>query len=86
MRIAFLSVSDQLGGSEVALLEVLRGVRARHAPWHLDLILPGRGPLHARATALGVESTVVELPTPLARVGESVAMRSQWSLGATMAL
>ena len=86
MRVAFLSVSDQLGGSEIALLEIVRGLRAVRPDWRLDVILPGAGPLHDRATASGAHCTIVELPGALARIGESVAMRRGWSAAATVAL
>jgi glycosyltransferase involved in cell wall biosynthesis len=86
MRIAFLSVSDQLGGSEIALLELLRGIRAVRPGWSLDVILPGHGPLHARAAALGARCTVVALPAALARIGESSALRRGWGPVTTVVL
>ena len=45
MRIAYLSVSDQLGGSEIVLLEMIKGIRRLRPAWTLQVILPGRGPL-----------------------------------------
>ena len=73
MRIAYLSVSDQLGGSEVVLLEILKGVRRLRPAWDLQLILPGRGPLLECAEAIGAEAVVVPMPPPLGRLGEAGA-------------
>ena len=71
MRVAYLSVSDQLGGSEIVLLEILKGLRRQRPEWKLHLVLPGRGPLLARAEAIGVDCVIVPMPASLARVGES---------------
>ncbi len=70
MRIAFLSVSDQIGGSEVMLLEILRELRRAHPSWPLHLVLPGTGPLAERATTLGVAVVPLAMPGSLARLGE----------------
>ena len=71
MRIAYLSVSDQLGGSEIVLLEMITGVRQLRPDWILQVILPGRGPLLERAEAAGADCIVVPMPSSLARLGES---------------
>jgi glycosyltransferase involved in cell wall biosynthesis len=71
MRISYLTVSDQLGGSEVVLLEILKGVRQLRPSWALQVILPGRGPLFDRATAAGADCVAVPMPASLARLGES---------------
>jgi glycosyltransferase involved in cell wall biosynthesis len=73
MRIAFLSVSDQLGGSEIVLLEIIKGLRRLRPEWPLQLILPGRGPLLDLADAAGADCVVVPMPAALARLGESGA-------------
>ncbi len=73
MRIAYLSVSDQLGGSEIALLEMIKGVRRLRPSWALQAILPGRGPLLDRLEAVGADCVVLPLPASLARLGESGA-------------
>lgn len=86
MRICWISVSDRLGGSEVALVEMVRGLRAARPSWALHAILPGDGPLGARLEAAGASTEVVALPGALARVGESAAMRRRWSIGARVAL
>jgi glycosyltransferase involved in cell wall biosynthesis len=80
MRIAYLSVSDQLGGSEIALLEMIKGVRRVRPDWPIHLVLPGRGPLLAQAEAAGADCTVLTLPAPLASLGESAAEDARWSL------
>ena len=41
MRICWLSVSDQLGGSEMALESMIRAVRAARPDWVNQVILPG---------------------------------------------
>jgi glycosyltransferase involved in cell wall biosynthesis len=70
MRVAFLSVSDQIGGSEVMLLEILRELRRARPDWSLHLVLPGNGPLADRAAALGVAVVPLPMPASLARLGE----------------
>lgn len=70
MRIAFASVSDQLGGSEVSLLEIIRVLRHAHPSWDLHLIAPGAGPLAGRAEALGASVAILPMPVSLARLGE----------------
>ncbi len=70
MRIAYLSVSDQLGGSEIVLLEMIKGVRRLRPDWPLQVILPGRGPLLDQAEAAGADCIVVPMPSSLARLGE----------------
>jgi glycosyltransferase involved in cell wall biosynthesis len=86
MRIAYLSVSDQLGGSEIALLEMVRAVRRLRPAWSLHVILPGRGPLLNEAEAAGADCVVLPLPTPLTRVGEAAAENAHWSVVARLAL
>jgi glycosyltransferase involved in cell wall biosynthesis len=71
MRVAFLSVSDQLGGSEAMLLQIAAELRRVHPDWPLHLVVPGAGPLGDRAAALGVRVTVLPMPESLARLGES---------------
>ena len=78
MRITYLSVSDQLGGSEIVLLEMISGIRRLRPDWNLQVILPGRGPLLDRAVAAGADCTVVPMPSSLARLGESGAGPAGW--------
>lgn len=70
MRLAFLSVSAQMGGSEVLLLQLLRELRADRPRWMLHLLVPGEGPLASGAAGLGVAVTAVPMPPPLRRLGE----------------
>jgi glycosyltransferase involved in cell wall biosynthesis len=86
MRIAYISVSDQLGGSEVLLLEIIKGVKRIRPSWPLQLILPGRGPLLELAEAAGADCVVLPLPTALARLGESAAEDSGWSAASRLRL
>lgn len=71
MRIVYLSPSGQMGGAEVALLEILAGIREAEPEWKLDLIVSGDGPLAAKARALGVETVVLPFPPSLARIGDA---------------
>lgn len=71
MRVAFLSVSDQMGGSEAMLLQIAAELRGSRPAWPLHLVLPGPGPLGDRAAALGVHVTVLPMPRSLARLGEA---------------
>jgi glycosyltransferase involved in cell wall biosynthesis len=73
MRISYLSVSDELGGSEIVLLEMIKGIRRLRPGWPLQLILPGRGPLLDQAEAAGADCVVLPMPASLARLGESGA-------------
>lgn len=70
MRVCYLSVSAEMGGSEVSLLELLRGLRRLEPGWALDLIVPREGPLATRASGAGVAVHVLPLPERLARLGE----------------
>ena len=86
MRISWLSVSDQLGGSEVVLLGMIRGLRDARPDWQCQVVLPGTGPLRERVEAAGAQCDVVPMPPALARVGESAAIAGRWSAGAKIAL
>ena len=86
MRISWLSVSDQLGGSEIALLGMISGLRSARPGWEFQVVLPGNGPLRERVEAAGALCSVVPMPPALARVGESAAIRDGWSAGARVAL
>src|SRR5688572_4162113 len=86
MRVSWLSVSDQLGGSERVLLTMLRGVRDARPDWTSQVVLPGSGPLRERVEDTGAACVVVPMPPALARVGESAAAREGWNTAATIAL
>lgn len=68
--VMFLSVSDQLGGSEIVLLQMIAGIRQLRPSWNVHLVLPGRGPLLGRAEELGADCVILPLPRSLARLGE----------------
>jgi glycosyltransferase involved in cell wall biosynthesis len=70
MRVAFLSVSDQMGGSEAVLLQILEQLRRSRPSWSLHLVLPGTGPLADRAAALGVRIVPLPMPPSLSRIGD----------------
>jgi glycosyltransferase involved in cell wall biosynthesis len=70
MRLSFLSVSAEMGGSEVSLLELLRGLGRLAPAWTLDLVVPREGTLALRARDAGAAVHVLPLPERLARLGE----------------
>jgi glycosyltransferase involved in cell wall biosynthesis len=80
MRIAFLSVSDQLGGSEIALLDMIKGLRRLRPAWKIHVILPGRGPLLERAEIAGADCVVVPMPRSLSLAGEFATANARWSI------
>jgi len=71
MRVAFMSVSDQLGGSEAMLLQIAAQLKRTRPTWEQHLILPGDGPLRALARAAGINAIVLPMPRSIARLGES---------------
>lgn len=71
MRIAFISVSDQLGGSEAMLLQIADGIGRTRPAWERHLILPGGGPLADAARRAGLQVAMLPMPRSLARLGES---------------
>jgi glycosyltransferase involved in cell wall biosynthesis len=70
MRIVFLSVSDQLGGSEAMLLQIAGQLKRTRPGWRQHLILPGAGPLGPLARAAGMDTMALPMPPSLARLGE----------------
>jgi glycosyltransferase involved in cell wall biosynthesis len=86
MRVSSLSVSDQLGGSEIALIGMLTAIRSIRPDWRFQLLLPGDGPLRTRAEQAGLSCTSVPMPAALSRLGESSAVQRGWTLGASVAL
>ncbi len=86
MKILYLSACAQLGGAEKSLLDVFASMRAAKPDWPLHLIVSEDGPLVSRSIALGVPTTVVTLPSALARLGDSAVggpaghQQSRWSL------
>src|SRR6185312_4260575 len=86
VRISFLSVSDQLGGAEVALLEMIAALGRRRSDWKFQVVIPGDGPLARRLQDIGAACAIVRMPAALARLGEWSAVNEGWSAGAQMAL
>jgi glycosyltransferase involved in cell wall biosynthesis len=92
VKILFLSQSGQLGGAERSLLDFLASLRNAKPNWSLHLILPSKGDMLAEAEALGVNTSVVSLPKPVARLGDAGAggpagvRNSRFKLAALMAL
>lgn len=71
MNIVYLTPSGQLGGAEIALLDMMSSLRASQPDWPLHLILSGAGPLALRAQALGVSTIALNFPSALARLGDA---------------
>ena len=86
MRIAFYSVSDGLGGSEIALVEMIKAIRRRRPQWTIQVILPGRGPLVGRAEEAGADCVMLPLPASLARLGEFASANARRPLLARLTL
>ena len=84
MRVAFVSVSDQLGGSEAMLLQIASELRTFKPDWDLHLVVPGTGPLGGPATALGMRVSVLPMPGSLARMGESGLSSRRTAAGGVM--
>ena len=79
MRIAFLSVSAEMGGSEVSLLELVRGLRRLAPRVEPTVVVPREGPLAARIIDAGGAVRVLPMPAALASFGE-------WSLRGASAI
>jgi glycosyltransferase involved in cell wall biosynthesis len=79
MRIAFLSVSAEMGGSEVSLLELVRGLRRLAQRVEPVVVVPRAGPLAARIVDAGGAVRVLPMPAALASFGE-------WSMRGPSAL
>jgi len=71
MTLAFLSVSSEMGGSEVSLLELVRGLRRFVPHWRLHVVAPREGPLPRAIEQAGGRAHILPLPERLSRVGES---------------
>ncbi|HET7694611.1 MAG TPA: glycosyltransferase [Vicinamibacterales bacterium] len=71
MRIAFLTVSAEMGGSERSLVELLRALRRLRPHWSFDVVLPREGPLAVQARDAGASAVLLPMPAALARFGES---------------
>jgi len=60
MKIACIAHLSEVSGSGVALLGIVHGLQ--HEGFSVSLLLPGNGPLAARARGEGVESAIIENP------------------------
>lgn len=70
MKIVFLNPSGQLGGAERGLLEFMASLREVEPGWKLELVATAGGPFVDRAAALGVSTTVLDMPRELAELGD----------------
>ena len=92
MRIAFLSVSAEFGGSERALWQLVRGIRRLAPSTECAVIVPRDAALAARMREAGAAVHVLSMPDALASFGEwslrgapAVAKRSAAMLAAVSA-
>src|SRR4051812_47365606 len=69
MRITSLSVSDRLGGSEIALVGMIGALQRLHPDWRVQVVLPGDGPLRERLRDTAATCSVVPMPAALAGMG-----------------
>lgn len=77
MRIAFLTVSAEMGGSERSLVELLRALRPLRPDWGFDVVLPREGPLAVQVRDAGASAVLLPMPAALARFGESGGIGSR---------
>jgi glycosyltransferase involved in cell wall biosynthesis len=70
MRVAFLSVSAEFGGSESALWQLVRGVRRLSPDTSCALVVPREGQLAARVRETGADVHVLPMPDALSSFGE----------------
>ncbi|MFL6280577.1 MAG: glycosyltransferase family 4 protein [Vicinamibacterales bacterium] len=86
MRVTCLSVSDRLGGSEVALVGMITALERLRPEWQFHVVVPGNGPLRDRLHTTRATCSVVPMPAALARMGEWAAVQDGWSVGSQLAL
>jgi glycosyltransferase involved in cell wall biosynthesis len=86
MKIVFLNPSGQLGGAERGLLDFMASLRAAHPDWELELVATADGAFVSRATALGVDATVLPFPRGLAELGDGGVATRGGGLGARLRL
>ena len=79
MRVALLSVSAGMGGSERSLLELVRGLAATPGIEPI-VVMPRLGPLDERARAAGAAVRILPMPDALLAFGEW-SMRGTADLG-----
>lgn len=71
MRVLYFSPAARLGGAERSLLDVMASVLLEAPCAELHLMVPEDGPLVDRARDLGVDATVLKMPIPMMRLGDS---------------
>jgi glycosyltransferase involved in cell wall biosynthesis len=86
MRISCVSVSDQLGGSEVALAGMVTALARLRPEWRFQVVLPGDGPLRERLRESGAICSVVTMPEAVSRLGEWAAVQDGWRARSQVAL
>lgn len=73
MKVLYLDPAGHLGGAERAMLDLMAGVANENPDWRLALITAADGDLLCEARKLGVDSSVVPIPAPLAEIGDAGA-------------
>ena len=86
MRITFVSVSDQLGGSEVALAGMVTALEQLRPEWQFQVVLPGNGPLRERLSQTRAFCSIVPMPEAVSSLGEWAAVQDGWRAGSQVAL
>ncbi len=86
MRITSVSVSDQLGGSEVALAGMVAALERLRPEWQFQVILPGEGPLRDRLSETRAVCSIVPMPDAVSSLGEWAAVRDGWRARSQVAL
>jgi len=79
VRIALLSVSAAVGGSETSLLALVRGLAAAPGVEPI-VVLPRMGPLESRVRAAGAAARILPMPDALLGLGEW-SMKSVGEIG-----
>jgi glycosyltransferase involved in cell wall biosynthesis len=86
MRITSISVSDQLGGSEVALAGMVTALERLRPEWQFQVILPGNGRLRERLRETRAICSIVPMPAAVSSLGEWAAVQDGWRAGSQVAL
>jgi glycosyltransferase involved in cell wall biosynthesis len=86
MRITCVSVSDQLGGSEVALAGMVAALERLRPEWQFQVVLPGNGPLRDRLNETRAICSIVPMPDAVSSLGEWAAVQDGWRAGSQVAL
>ena len=73
LRVVYLNPIGEMGGAEVALLNLLASLREATPQWKLYLVVSAEGSLSAKATNLGVTTHLLPFPASLTRLGDASA-------------